>query len=373
VRNGFQRYPPLLDPDVSPTLSLNEVDWEFLELQASAALSRRDFVALDELIVSTLDPLFKQLLRAISFNAQGHIGEAFRIITSFEHQGIIERLPDRIKFDVLRHAALIYSTTGHSEKSRKIYPQLKQMEKYQHLAVVQRVQLLRNELNHCMQTAQSRNAYYDSNGQVLRHFDHILKECLCYVGSDLDSVRRFHPVVGPAIICMKEYREWIATAQVNRSAATDALDRQLQAIMAICEHDLRLGPIRFSPLVSQHIRAGNWDEAANILAQQRQIWASFDPSPEISNTLEFATHKILKGIVQAFGFSDYDGAQAEWREVRTLLGRTRTNRFQAIIAGLFLEIADTADIPAARQEALKLNGYLIGQPFGSDYYFFGRD
>jgi hypothetical protein len=131
--------------------------------------------------------------------------------------------------------------------------------------------------------------------------------------------------------------------------------------------------MRFSPLVSQHIRAGNWDEAANILSHQRQMWASFDPSPEINNTLEFAIHKILKGIVQAFGFSDYDGAQAEWREARTSLGRTHTNRFQATIAGLFLEIADIADIPADRQEALELNRRLIGQPFGSDYYFFGRD
>jgi len=361
-----------LDPDPPRSPVVDQEAWRLLQAQADAARSRRDLVALDELVALAPEPFVKQVLRAISHNIRGHIGEAFLVITSFEDHGLLANLPESVRFDVLRHAARIYSTAGDSAKSVTIYLELKRTQAYQTLNDLQRVQMWIDELNHCIQTAQERTSYYDASGPVLRHFDSILSQCLKCVGMDLDTARRFHPVVGPAVICIKEYRNWIATRRVDPSSASRALDRQRQAIDVICERDRYLGPIRFSPLAGQYIRARQWKEAADILVQQRQLWASFDSQPEVNNTLEFAIHRILQGMVNAFGFSNYDGARAEWMEARAILARTRTNRFQAVIADLLLEIAVPAGVPRRKREALELNRRLIGRPFGLDYYFFGR-
>jgi len=354
-------------------LPLDEAEWEFCEKQASAAATRRDLVGLNELIEATANPLFKQLIRGIAWNVHGQIGDAYYLITSLEQHGLIRSLPDSIKFDVLRQAASVYSLAGHSDRSLALYSDLRATLKYGKMTDVQRVGVLRNELNHCLQTAQSSDLYYDPSGPVLTRFDSILRECLKYVGSDLDAACRFDPVTGPGIICMKEYREWIHYSKVNRAAANEALDRQLSSIEKLCERDHRLGPIRFSPLIGQHIRTRNWEEAKHILSRQRESWESFDPSPETNNMLEYAIHRILHGIVSAFGFGNLDESYKDWKAAKHSLANTKTLRFQAVIDELFLATGKDGGLSVDSTQVAGLNRRLAGQPVGSDYYFFGRD
>ena len=361
----------LPDSDEIAKSHIDESDWRLLEEQVAAAIQRRDFVTLDELVSSTSNNFVKVVISAVSSHLRGLIGDAYDKMVSLEDNGIIDKLPERVRFDILRHATRIYSISGYNEKSLEIYSRLRKTETYRQLDDIRRVQSWRDELNHCIQTAHSPVAYYNPSRPVLEKYDRVLKKCFSYVGNNLETAKRFHPTIGPAVICMKEYREWILFGSYyrDRNTANKALDRQKDAIEVLCERDRRLGPIRFSPLVSQHIRSRNWNEAWNILERQKQVWTNFDTAPAINNRYEFRIHKILYGIVAAFGFSEYELAQTYWKEARKILFETHTNRFQDVINNLLLEIADPVAIPATLHKTLQLNRRLLGKP--GDYYFFG--
>ncbi|OGG60221.1 hypothetical protein A2765_00290 [Candidatus Kaiserbacteria bacterium RIFCSPHIGHO2_01_FULL_56_24] len=312
-----------------PSLVVSEKEWIDVEPEIEAAIRARDFQYLSDLTTAVDKPILKRLLHALTYQLNGQTQKGrigFDTLTGREY---ISRFPPRARLHLLRWAAWTASADGSPEESLKLWGQLHALKSYKSLSEVARVGLWREELNHLSQTMQSRTEYYDVGARVLGRYDEVLKQCLAKTGNNLDSAVSFDPGVGPAVVSMRFFREFCeAKWKGDRRAMTIALKGQGVALKKLYERDRRLGSIRLSLVASQHIRAGNRDAARDSLAQQEELYREQDSSPPFDNCYEFGINRILKAMVEAYGFREYDRASRLLNEADDAFKRTATKRFR---------------------------------------------
>lgn len=191
------------------------------------------------------------------------------------------------------------------------------------------------------------------------------------VGHSLEESVRFDAKVGPGVHVMKEYVTFCELLHSGTKAELrDCLKRQLLAIRMLKDANWRVGNMRYAPLASQYIRAGDTEGAKAVLEEQATIWREKEEDLVGNHKYEFAIHLILRAETEQSRRPDLSTQYLHQAFDLFRDGGYGNIRFSRAIEQLLVKCVAGAGGDAKAVDKHRSNAAAL-VPQGGEYYFFG--